>query len=90
MAEETRFYKRRTTRKVDVLMHTQMVGRPNNTACGLWKYPHPLAPQVFEAGDVRPDRVVVECPLCQAAIACMDIDKKMANQTKKNRKDATR
>ncbi len=51
---------------------------------------NPLAPQVFEAGDVRPDRVVVECPLCQAAIACMDIDKKMANQTKKNRKDATR
>ena len=69
MAEERR-YKRRTTRKVDVLMHTQMPGRPNNTACGLWKYEHPLAPQVFEAGDVRPDRVVVECPLCQAALAC--------------------
>ena len=89
MAEEKR-YKRRTTRKVDVLMHTQMVGRPNNTACGLWKYPHPLAPQVFNAGDIRPDRVIVECPLCQAALVCADIDKKMAHKTKKNRKDATK
>lgn len=90
MAEETRFYKRRTTRKVDVLMHTQMPGRPNNTACGLWTYAHPLAPQVFNAGDIRPDKVVVECPLCQAALVCFDIDKKMANKTKKNRKDATK
>ena len=90
MAEERR-YKRRTTRKVDVLMHTQMPGRPNNTACGLWKYEHPLAPQVFEAGDVRPDRVVVECPLCQAALVCMEIDRKMANKTNRtNRKDTTR
>lgn len=90
MAEETRFYKRKTTRKVDVLMHTQMPGRPNNTACGLWTYAHPLAPQVFEAGDIRPDKVVVECPLCQAALVCMEIDRKMSNKTRKNRKDATR
>lgn len=82
----SRRYQRRTVRQVQTIIHISDPRRPNATACGQWDVDYEPAPQVFNPGDLKPDRVVVPCPLCTLAAVCADIDQAIAN--KRDRRQA--
>ena len=73
-------YQRRTVRNVEAVVHQPDPTMPHGTACGLWKFGYDPAPQVFHRGDGKVEKVTVPCPLCEAALACREIEQKVRSE----------